>query len=112
MKYSQILILFVALVSSAAHSACVLPEAPSVPDGATATKDELIASSKAVKTYISDANGYLECLDQEEAAAGEDESDESQQARVESYNSAIDSMEAVAAAFNEARVTFLELNPQ
>jgi hypothetical protein len=37
------------------------PVAPELADGTTATMDELIANSEAVKSFIADADTYLDC---------------------------------------------------
>lgn len=37
------------------------PIPPELADGATATMDELIANSEAVKGFIADADGHLDC---------------------------------------------------
>lgn len=37
------------------------PEEPQIPDGASASFDELIAASKVVKAYIAGVDGYLDC---------------------------------------------------
>ena len=42
--------------------ACDYPDRITVPNGATATKDELVAAQSAVKTFISTMDTYLECI--------------------------------------------------
>lgn len=37
------------------------PAAPEVPDGATVTMEELVAASNEVKTFIANADTYLDC---------------------------------------------------
>gem|GEM_PF-908833 len=41
----------------------VLPEKPSIVDGSTATMEELVANSQAVKSYIGDVDNFLDCYD-------------------------------------------------
>jgi outer membrane protein assembly factor BamD (BamD/ComL family) len=51
------------------------PESVQVPDGNTATRDEMVAAQKAVKAYDEAVKVYTDCLQQEEAtkvAAGGD----------------------------------------
>ncbi len=43
---------------------CVLPPPPSkIPDGATASKQQMINAMNTLKEYNGDVNVYLECLD-------------------------------------------------
>jgi hypothetical protein len=43
---------------------CVLPPPPSkIPDGATATQQEMISAMDTLKEYNGDVNVYLKCLD-------------------------------------------------
>ena len=61
--------------------ACDYPERPTLPDGNTASKDDMIAAQTAVKAFLAAVDEYLVCLEQEEkdsiAALPEiDESDE------------------------------------
>ncbi|MFA5630753.1 MAG: hypothetical protein WC997_04500 [Porticoccaceae bacterium] len=37
------------------------PQEPEIIDGATATMEDLVANSESVKTYISEADSYLDC---------------------------------------------------
>ncbi len=38
-----------------------VPQSPELVDGETATMDELVANSESVKTFIADADAYLDC---------------------------------------------------
>jgi len=49
--------------------ACDYPERPSIPDGSTASKDELLAAKQAVNTYLAGVDTYLTCVEDEEKAA-------------------------------------------
>lgn len=49
--------------------ACDYPARPHIPDGATASKDELIAAKSGVQDYIAAVDGYLQCLEDKEKAA-------------------------------------------
>src|SRR5262245_14216023 len=55
----------------AANAACVYPQAPqNVPNGATATKDEMMAAQGAIKAYRDEVEQvYLVCLEKEKADA-------------------------------------------
>lgn len=49
--------------------ACDYPARPDIPDGATATKDEMLAASASVKDYLAKVDEYLTCIEDEEKAA-------------------------------------------
>lgn len=49
--------------------ACDYPARPSIPDGATASKDELLAAKATVQQYMEDVDAYLACIENEEKAA-------------------------------------------
>ena len=59
---------FVFLASSMAL-ACDYPQHPHIPDGVTATKDELLAAKTAVQGYIAAVDEYLTCIENEEKAS-------------------------------------------
>lgn len=98
-----------------AQAACIYPKAPaSIPDGATATEQEMLDGMKAVKEYNSQVTAYLSCLDMEVAAridsAGADApADQVAQIRAiaaKRHNAAVEELEAHAARFNEQVKTF------
>lgn len=98
----------IALVSVAQIGfACDYPARVSIPNGATASKEDMLAGQKGVKKYVADMEVYLECLLEEEkvARAGiEDLTPELEQQREamlsKKYNAAVEEMEKVAAQFN------------
>lgn len=49
--------------------ACEYPERPALPDGGTASKDQMIAAQKAVKAFLTAVDEYLNCIEQEEKDA-------------------------------------------
>ena len=49
--------------------ACDYPERPTLPDGGTASKDEMIAAQSAVKAFLTAVDEYLTCIEQEEKDA-------------------------------------------
>ena len=66
------LTLLVSLLGSAAHaqSTCTYPRAPdAIPDGTTATKEQMIAAKNDVNRYNTEMNAYLDCIKQEIDAA-------------------------------------------
>jgi len=90
------------LVSFAAHADCVLPPAPSkIPDGATASEQEMITAMQTLKEYNADVDTYLKCLEfetkQNRLSAGDQE---------KMHNTAVDTLQKVANKFNEQVRTF------
>ena len=49
--------------------ACDYPERPSIPDGNTASKDDLLAAKASVQTYMEEVDAYLTCIESAEQAA-------------------------------------------
>jgi len=49
--------------------ACDYPERPLIPDGSTASKDDLLAAKSTVQEYIASVDEYLTCIETEEKAA-------------------------------------------
>lgn len=60
----------------------------------------MIEGQKAVKSYMTGTNGYLECLNQKEQKVAEADTEEAKATRLEAYNGAVADMETVAANFN------------
>jgi len=52
--------------------ACDYPERPAMPDGSTASKDELITAKADVQAYVSAVDEYLTCIESEENATVEE----------------------------------------
>jgi hypothetical protein len=87
--------------------ACDYPDRPEVPNGSTASKEEMIAGQKEVNGYIKELEAYQECIVEEEEAAraelGELEDDDLKQREellTKKFNAAHDEMMKAAAAFN------------
>jgi hypothetical protein len=99
-----------ALTAGPAYADCPYPAAPAkIPDGATATMEEMIAGQKAVKEYDTAINQYVACIDkelQESVAKAGDKLKPEQKADMEKveaqkHNAAIDQEQSVADRFNE-----------
>jgi hypothetical protein len=99
----------VALILMAQNSlACDYPQRVDVPDGATASKDDMISGQRGVKSYISAMETYLACIEAEEASAllamGEEADEDTKLQREEmfnkKYNAAVEEMNLVAEEFN------------
>jgi len=78
---------------------CMAPDVPTVPQGAQADLNEMMAGQKKVKEFVAAGNAYLKCLakviDNKERAV------EQRNAAVDEHNRMVGAMEQIAAAFNE-----------
>jgi hypothetical protein len=113
MKALLALVAITALTMAPAYADCSYPPAPDkLPDGNSATKDEMIAAQKLVKEYNTAMSAYLECLKLERppvpaaAANATPEEQKAQAQRVQQlqdqkYNAAVDQLHSVADRFNE-----------
>ena len=98
---------------------CATPSLPTLPDGATATMDQMLAGQKAVKEYQAANSEYRACLDPqvsaaEVAAAGDSPSEEATAALKkinEEYNVSVSKEEELALKFNEALKAYKAKNP-
>jgi hypothetical protein len=89
-------------VSLSAHADCVLPPAPSkVPDGSTASEQEMVTAMQTLKQYNGDVDTYLKCLDFE---AKQNKLTRSDQERM--HNAAVDTLQKIADKFNAQVRTF------
>jgi len=89
-------------VSLAAQADCVLPPPPSkVPDGKTASEQEMVTAMQTLKEYNGDVETYLKCIDfeakQNRMSGGDQE---------KLHNAAVDQLQKIATKFNEQVRTF------
>jgi hypothetical protein len=98
------------LAVATASAECSYPKSPSgLPDGATATQDEMVGGMKAIKEYNSAVTAYLSCLESEmntriEAAGPDAPADQLEQIKAihtKRHNAAVEELESTAARFNE-----------
>ena len=75
---------------------CRLPPAPSkIPDGSTATQQEMVTAMETIKQYNSDVQTYIKCLDFE---ARQNQLTPGDQTSL--HNAAVDQLTHVADEFN------------
>jgi len=103
------------LGGAAAQATCIYPRPPeSLPDGATATYDEMVAAQKAVKQFDADISAYNSCLELElESLLANPELDDARKAELrvmqaKKNNAAVDDVQAVVGRFNEQLRAFRE----
>jgi hypothetical protein len=97
-------------LSLSAAADCIYPKAPAkIPDGKTATKEDMLAAQAAFKQLDADVNAYNACLDQETEARlseGGEQLPKDQVAQIKAiqakrHNAAVDELQTHADAFNE-----------
>jgi len=110
MKVLLVLAATAALSAGAAYADCPYPAPPDrLPDGASATLQEMLAGQKAVADYNKAINDYVACidkaLDQSIASAGDqlkpEQKADMQRVEAQKHNAAIDQLQSVADRFNE-----------
>jgi hypothetical protein len=65
------------LIAAPMSFACDYPERPSIPDGSTASKEELLAAKDSVADYLAGVDDYLTCIEtaEKEAVAALEDAD-------------------------------------
>jgi hypothetical protein len=101
----------IAASSGFAAAACENPPMVKIPEGKTATMDQLLAAQGEVKTYMKAMEDFLACVDAEAAAKGEEAPAEYKTLMANRHNAAVTEMEAVAASFNEQVKAYKAANP-
>jgi membrane-anchored protein YejM (alkaline phosphatase superfamily) len=107
------------LFGVAAHAACVYPKAPTnIPDGSTATKEQMVAAKQEFTRYNDEMTAYLNCIklesddklaemSKEQPATEEDKKAleakklEFERQQTEKHNAAVDEVSAIVERFNE-----------
>lgn len=93
--------------------ACDNPPLVIVPDGESATMEELVAVQSEVQAYMAAMEEYIGCIDAElEDAGGEDSQELFQSLMVRRHNQGVEEMELIAEAFNEQVRAYREANPE
>ncbi len=102
------LLALAALAAPAAQATCPYPAAPaSIPDGATASKEEMLAGKASIGTFNAAVEQYLACLDTElqaqltETTVSDDQRKSLQSMANAKHDAAVDELTALAARFNE-----------
>jgi hypothetical protein len=113
LRINQLLIAgLAAIVTPGIQAECFLPADVVIPDGTLSTYEEMNDSQVFVKEYMVEMETYLECLAQETSADPDNLIDiEEESLQLQRRHSAIDSMELVAAKFNEQVRAYKKANP-
>lgn len=101
------------LTGNAFADDCSLPERPAMPDGSSASMEQMLEGQKSVKAFQSSNMDYMKCLEdrfnmaQKEADSASDDTVKAEAQKVyteaiEAYNAAVSAEEEVAGDFNVA----------
>jgi Spy/CpxP family protein refolding chaperone len=109
MKALHTLALVAALAAGQAYGACTYPaDVGPLPDGSTATKEEMLAAKKKVTDFDKAIMAYTDCIrkEHEETLAKSTDLTEEQKKQMQlmvdqKHNAAVEADEALAARFNE-----------
>lgn len=88
--------------------ACDYPAPPKdLPDGATSSKDEMLAGVKLISAYQADMTAYLDCIEADQIVAlqaiADDDDDGKEQGKLmfdKKYNAAVDEQTRTVEQFN------------
>ncbi len=111
-----------ATAASGLQAECEYPDEAIIPDGAASTYEEMRDSQTFIKEYMAEMEVYINCLEQDYSSQAYEPIDESEltsdehpvnqgELHLQQRHSAIDTMESVAARFNEQVRTFKKVNP-
>jgi len=106
------LVIVACLFTSAAYGACEMPTlVASIPDGASATEEELLAVQAEVQAYVAAMDEYIACENEEMTANGDNATTDylyRMSARIESARNEVD---VVASDFNDQVNAFRAAGP-
>jgi len=106
------------IAAGPAFAACTYPKAPdTIPDGNTATLDQMLTAQRAVKAFDSAITAYQGCLENENNAAftaNPDLTDEQKKERLnilaQKHNAAVDEAQGLADRLNAQIRVYKEKN--
>jgi hypothetical protein len=91
--------------------ACDYPPLVPIPDGQTATLSDMVAARQAVDNYMAAMQDYLDCLNDELVATGDNAPAEYKAIMYNRHVTAYAELEAVAGKMNEQIDVFYQANP-
>ena len=96
------------MMSGIAHAECAYPKAPdSIPNGSTASEQEMVAAVTQFKQYNVDVESYVKCLDEETTEKVKDAGGAAatimqiKQMQTKKHNAAVEELQAAASKFND-----------
>ncbi len=88
------------LAANAMGAECAAPNAPTIPNGASASLDQMQAAQADMKKFLADADDYMKCLDFKHSADTDDKHDKMTQ-----------QMQKSASAFNDQLKAYKSAHP-
>jgi len=88
------------MASTSAFACDYPPAAPKIPDGKTATSEEMTATQQAVKDYVTKMEAYIACIDESVQNLPEPLTQEQEHIHIEKHNAAVDEEQGVVDHFN------------
>lgn len=88
--------------SGEAAQKCKVPDRPDIPNGRSATEEEMLGAQTKLKAYLASGESYLGCLDTMKAGWGETATAEQIEIHVLLYNRMVDEMQATGDLFNQS----------
>ena len=107
--FRLIFFLFVINTATIGYS-CDYPPLVIIPDGLTASMEEMLIAQDQIKNYMANMDIYLSCLNEEITTTGDQATIEYRSIMYSRYNAAVAEMEAVASIFNEQVDLHNEIN--
>jgi peptidyl-prolyl cis-trans isomerase A (cyclophilin A)/peptidyl-prolyl cis-trans isomerase B (cyclophilin B) len=85
---------------------CLVDPAPTLPDGATATLEQMLAAQARVRGFLAQSEDSIDCLD--ERSKDRDIDEDQRSLLIRAHNDTVDVMEEVAGTFNDQIAIFRE----
>ena len=110
MKTLSAILILAALGSAQAYADCSYPKAPAkIPDGSSATMQQMVAAMTQLKEYNEQVKAYTDCLKLEHDTAlakadpqmSKEQKDEIEKVYIQKNDAAVDAATAVTNRFNE-----------
>ena len=107
-KMTKVLVSLALVFVAPLSLACDYPPPPKeLPDGATATKEEMLAGVKVIAAYQADMTEYLACIEADEIVSVQALADDDEEGKKQSkamfdkkYNAAVDDQTRTVERFN------------
>ena len=93
-------------IADAINATCAMPMGPVIPDGSTASQQEMVTAQNGLKAYIDAGNAYLGCLQEVETGWGAQASINQVAVINYLYNGMVEDLQARAEAFNTSLNAF------
>jgi cyclophilin family peptidyl-prolyl cis-trans isomerase len=87
------------LSASPAIGDCKAPAAPEIPDGGSASMEQMVAGQKGMKAFVVDGQAYIKCVDA--VADDKDRATTDRNAAIGEHNRMVGELERSAADFND-----------